>query len=268
MKSARLDLDTEDLAQLYERMSAERQYKAGQRLIHDLEVKEGEIVLDVGCGTGLLAEYVAAIVGSRGLVIGIDPLALRIEIAKRRTRSNLNFRVGNAYDLSEFSSDTFDIACMNAVFHWLPEKREPLLQIIRVLKKGGRLGISTGSKGSPNPLHSIKERVLSRGPYNQYPAASEAVAHRVSVEELASLLTLAGFEMMTIETRPIARHELTVEAAIRFSEASSFGNFLGHLPEELRAPARKDIRREFEQTGALASMSRERLRIVAVAVKP
>jgi len=40
MKSVSLDLDTEDLAQHYERVSAERQYKAGQRLIEALNVRE------------------------------------------------------------------------------------------------------------------------------------------------------------------------------------------------------------------------------------
>jgi arsenite methyltransferase len=268
MRSASLDLDTEDLAQLYERVSAERQYRAGQRLIEDLEVKEGESVLDLGCGTGLLAEYVAAIVGDGGLVIGLDPLAFRIEIAKRRTRSNLNFRIGDAYDLNEFSADTFDVVSMNAVFHWLPEKKGPLRQIIRVLKKGGRLGISTGAKDSPNPLHSIKERVLTRSPYNQYPSALETAVHRVSVQELSRLLTEAGFEIKMMTTRPSIRHELTAEDAIRFAEASSFGNFLGHLPANIRAQAREDIRRELEQPGVLAGISKDRSRLVAIAVKP
>jgi arsenite methyltransferase len=268
VKSVSLELDTEELAQLYERVSANRQYKAGQRLVGDLQVGEGETVLDLGCGTGLLAEYIAGVVGPSGTVTGIDPLPLRIEIAQRRNRFNLNFRIGNAYDLSEFAPDTFDAVCMNAVFHWLPEKLEPLRQSIRVLKKGGRLGISTGAKGSPNPLHSIKERVLSRAPYNQYPSASETVVHRVSVEELTSLLAQAGFEVKTMETRSVAPHELSAEAAIRFSEASSFGNFLGHLPAELRAAARADLKRELELPGAIATLARERSRLVAIAVKP
>jgi arsenite methyltransferase len=268
MKSVSLDLDTEDLAQLYERLSAERQYKAGQRLVEDLDLSEGESVLDLGCGTGLLAEYIAGIVGARGSVVGVDPLPFRIEIAKRKSRANLSFRVGNAYDLSDFAPDTFDAVCMNAVFHWFAEKTEPLRQTIRVLKKGGRVGISTGAKEGPNPLHSIKDRVLSRPPYNQYASALEPVVHRVTDRELKRLLREAGFEIKQIETRPNVRPELTAEAAIRFAEASSFGNFLGHLPANVRAQARDDILQELELPGVLAGISKARTRLVAVAVKP
>jgi hypothetical protein len=90
----------------------------------------------------------------------------------------------------------------------------------------------------------------------------------VSAEELTSLLARAGFEIKTIETRSVAPHELSAEAAIRFSEASSFGNFLGHLPAELRAAARADLKRELELPGAIATLARERSRLVAIAVKP
>jgi hypothetical protein len=109
---------------------------------------------------------------------------------------------------------------------------------------------------------------LSRAPYNRYPAAAEPVAHRVSAEELAGLLTEAGFAITSIETRPNVRPEMTAEAVIRFSEASSFGNFLGHLPAELRAPARAEIRRELEGTDILTGSYRNRQQLVALAIKP
>jgi arsenite methyltransferase len=266
MKAVSLDLDTEDLAQLYERVSADRQFKAGRRLIEELKVSVGESVLDLGCGTGLLAEYIAGIVGTGGSVTGIDPLPLRIEIAQGRARPNLSFKTGNAYDLSGFAPATFDAVCLNAVFHWLPEKKEPLRQIYRVLKSGGRIGISTGAKGSPNPLHEIKQRVLSRESYKEYPAAAQTAVHRVSAEELSSLLIEAGFTIQALEERPSPQPQLAPEAAIRFSEASSFGNFLGHLPAKLRERAREDLKRELEQTDVRAS--RERLRLIAIAVKP
>ena len=263
-----LDLDTEHLAAQYERVSLERQFKAGQRLVEEIGIRPGESVLDIGAGTGLLAEYVADIVGPNGLVIAIDPLHFRIEIAKRRARAYLRFKVGNAYDLSEFSENQFDAIYMNAVFHWLPEKREPLHQIFRILKEHGRLALSTGARGNPNPLHAITKRVLSRAPYNQHLAASEAGAHRVSADELTSLLQEAGFESIKVEARPRAPHHVSPEEAIVFSEASSFGNFLGHLPQELREKARDEIRRELEESQKLTAPARDRLWLIAVAIKP
>jgi arsenite methyltransferase len=265
MAPVSLELDTRLLAEDYDRISAQRQFRAGQRLIGELGIERGEKVLDIGAGTGLLAEYVAGTVGPLGAVVGIDPLPLRIEIAQRRAGRNLSFKVGNANDLSEFPEREFDVAYMNAVFHWLPDKRGPLRQVIRVLQKGGRLGISTAPRGNPNPLHQIRKRVMARPPYNQYPRAAGPVAYRVSVEELRELLTDTGFKIGKLETPMRIRPQATPEEFIQFSEASSFGNFLGNLPEELRASAREQIKRELQEAGPQEIPWRG---ILAIAVKP
>ncbi len=122
--------------------NVDRQFKSGQNLISELGVAPGETVLDVCSGTGLLAEFTADTVGITGAVMGIDPLPLRVELATRRSRSNLNFAVGDAKDLSSFPRASFDVVYLNAVFHWLHEKITPLRQFNRVLKAGGRLGIT------------------------------------------------------------------------------------------------------------------------------
>ena len=268
MSTVSLTLDTEELAHYYERISAAHQFKAGQILIGELAIMPGEKVLDVGSGTGLLAEYVAGLVGPAGSVVGIDPLPLRIALAQDKGRANLSFKVGTAYDLSEFPEACFDVVYLNAVFHWLPEKVEPLRQISRVLKRGGRLGLSTGSKDHPNQLQEIKAQVLAREPYSRYAEASHGGAHRVSRSELKDLLSQAGFEGKKIEVRPHVHHHPTPEAAIEFAEASSFGNFLGHLPEELRTAAREEIKHELEQFRTPEGIRREGARIIAVALKP
>src|SRR5215475_955223 len=263
-----LELDNELLAAQYERISLERQFVAGQRLLREVELLPGERVLDIGAGTGLLAEYAAGIVGAAGQVVGIDPLPLRIEIAQRKARSNLTFRVANAYDLSEFPDDSFNVAYMNAVFHWLPSKHEPLRQIVRILKRRGRLAISSGARGSPNPVHRIRESVLSRPPYNQYAAALEPVVYRVSADELDSLLRNAGFEVSKLLELSSVRQRVSPEEAMQFSEASSFGNLLGHLPAELRDQARREIKHELEREAQENPAPRMRVQLVAVATKP
>ena len=267
MSSVSLNLDNEVLARDYDRISAERQFKNGQILVSALGIVAGERVLDVGCGTGLLAEYVANLVGEAGGVLGIDPLPLRIEIAQRRVRLNLSFRVGDANNLSAIPAESFDVIYLNAVLHWLPEKLEPLRQMFRILRVGGRLGISTGSKNGPNRLQEIKARVLAREPYSRYPEGMQGRAYWISPDDLRALLVASGFTIRMIEERTNVQEFQSPEAIIRFSEASSFGNFLGHLPAELRDRARGEIASELAVLMP-AGLQRRRERIVAIAEKP
>jgi arsenite methyltransferase len=268
MSALSLTLDTPDLARHYENVSSNRQFKAGKILVEKLGIQSGDRVLDVGSGTGLLAEHVAAIVGPTGSVVAIDPLPLRIEIANKRAAPNLVFRVGDAYDLGGYGDATFDAVYLNAVLHWLPEKSGPLRQFHRLLDAGGRLGITTGSKEHLSPLQVIRQKVLAREPYARFPESRAGIAARTSVDELRDLLVQAGFEVRSIELAPKVMVHASADAAIDFSQASSFGNFLGHLPEALRRTAREEIRKEVEALRTPEGIRFENVRIFAVAEKP
>jgi len=263
-----LVLDTPALAEHYEQVSLDRQFAHGKKLVAKLGIASGERALDVGSGTGLLAEHVARIVGPSGAVVGVDPLPLRIEIARRKARANLSFQVGSADSLHAFADQSFDVVYLNAVFHWLPEKLTPLREFYRVLKPGGRLGITTGSREHPNTIQVVRQRVLSRPPYDRYPEIQGAFGHHVSVRELEQLLESAGFNAQSVSLEPNIQHHASAEALIEFSQASSFGNYLGHLPEALRSDARSELLRELEALRTPEGIRQEGVRIVAVAVKP
>jgi ubiquinone/menaquinone biosynthesis C-methylase UbiE len=268
MSRLSLALDTPDLAQHYEQASVDRQFKAGKELIERLQIKPGQQVLDIGAGTGLLAEHVAGIVGKTGSVTAIDPLPLRIEIAKRKARANLSFAVGDAYKLDGLAPESFDAIYLNAVFHWLPDKRTPLKSFLRLLKSGGRLGISTGSKDHVARLQAIKAEVLSRAPYNEHLQPEAGVSHRVSAGELGGLFEETGFRVVSIDVVPNTTLHATPEAAIEHSQASSFGNFLGHLPANLRDQAKAEILRELEKFRTPEGYRQDGARIFAIASKP
>ena len=95
-----VSLDTPALAAAFQTFVGDRQFSHGKLLVEDLALIAGERALDVGCGSGRLAAYVADIVGRDGIVHRIDPLPLRVEIAQRIERSNLKVAVGRAEDSS------------------------------------------------------------------------------------------------------------------------------------------------------------------------
>lgn len=267
MSALSLAFDTQRLAEKYEELSSDRQFVQGKHLVGELGIAEGERVLDIGCGTGALAEHVADLVGPSGSVAGIDPLPLRIEIAKRKARPNLGYRVGNAYALGEFPEEHFDAVYLNAVFHWLSEKEEPLQQIRRVLKPGGRLGLTTGSKEHPNRLQQVRREVLAREPYNVFPESRSGSPHWVSVPELVWLLDRAGFSIEKLDVRDNVISHADADTAIDFSQASSFGNFLGHLPGELREQALQEIKQELQAYLTPDGIRLEGRRIIAIAAR-
>jgi len=260
--------DNDALARDYETVSAERQFQGGQRLVSALAMQPGERVLDVGCGTGLLAEFIADQVGPSGSVVGIDPLPLRIELAQTKARPNLAFAVGNAYDLSSITSGSFDVVCLNAVFHWLPEKAGPMREFARVLRDGGRLGIGGVGKGEASVMRGALASVLMRAPFNRHRRGGD-LTHPVDVQEMRRLFVDAGFREPTIDESPFTQRFESPDAAIRYSEASSFGNLLGHLPEDLRESAREALMTELAAIAETdGSLLREGRRMIAIGIRP
>jgi SAM-dependent methyltransferase len=257
-----LSLDSDELARDYERISATRQFQSGQRLVADLGIEPGEHVLDLGCGTGLLAEHISEIVGPEGRVVGVDPLPLRIELARSKRRPNLSFEVGDAYDLDMLQDSSFDVVVMNAVFHWFPEKSRPLLE-----RPDGRVGIGTMVKGHRTCVGKIASKVLSEPPFDRFPRPREQLAFPVDAEQMRAFFEITGFSPSLIEVRESTRMWPSAEAAIRFSEASSFGNFLGHLPPELRSRARTTIRLRLQNLMTADGIVHHGQRLVATAVR-
>ena len=114
-----------------------------QKTLGFTEVKPGESVLDVGCGTGVLTRLAALVVGQTGYAVGIDPAAKMIGVAKKnalKEGSRAEFRLAVIEDLP-FEDNRFDCVLSSAMLHHLPPdlKVKGLSEVHRVLKPGGRL---------------------------------------------------------------------------------------------------------------------------------
>ena len=100
----------------------------------------GDRVLDVGCGTGVLAREAEARVGQSGRVSGLDLNEGMLAVA-RRLRPEIEWRQGDALDLP-FEDGAFDAVVSQFALMFLPEPVLALREMWRVLARGGRLAVA------------------------------------------------------------------------------------------------------------------------------
>ncbi|MGD0527877.1 MAG: methyltransferase domain-containing protein [Polyangiaceae bacterium] len=238
--------DTPHLAEAYDRLS-DTQLESGKRLVERLGVASGDRVLDVGCGTGRLARWIAERVGPQGTVVGVDPLPERIAIANANApggSSGPSFEVGQAENLGSFADESFDAVCLSAVFHWVENKPKALREIRRVLRPGGRMGVTTVPREliATGTVAKVFGPVIGRSPYAERADLSAlAVSRGPTVTELMNLVVESGLELTELHVVERTRTLPTGGEVVDFFEASSFGNFFRVVPEELRASLRADL---------------------------
>lgn len=132
-------------AKAYNKVSGP-QFEEGCQFIRDLNLSLGNKVLDMGCGTGLITKFIAHIVGSDGLVVGIDPDAQRIKIAKENCKdiSNVQFHVGSStLGFLHENEPYYDYHISTNAFHWVPEAEKSMYieKAYQCLRPGGQLAI-------------------------------------------------------------------------------------------------------------------------------
>ena len=122
--------------------------------IDALDLKPGEIVLDLGSGPGLDAFLAARRVGPGGRVIGIDMTPAMLERARAGAASagitNVEFRQGRLEALP-LADASVDAVTSNCVINLVPDKSVVFREIARVLRPGGRLVISDILLDGPLP---------------------------------------------------------------------------------------------------------------------
>ena len=109
------------------------------------QMKEGDVVVDLGSGAGNDAFIARRIVGEKGKVIGVDFTESMIEKARHNVEklgfNNVEFRQGDIEQLP-ISGNRVDVVLSNCVLNLVPNKRAVFSEIFRVLKPKAHFSIS------------------------------------------------------------------------------------------------------------------------------
>ncbi len=120
------------------------------RLLKMLELKKGNALLDLGCGTGWAVCHAAGMLEGQGRFVGVDLSEKMIDKARENVRglANTTFYVANAAALP-LDSDGFDHVICTWSFHHHDKPESTLAEVHRVLKPGGKVWILDASAEDP-----------------------------------------------------------------------------------------------------------------------
>lgn len=168
-------------------------------LVEIADVLPGQTVLDVACGTGIVARTVADRVGTTGHVIGVDLNENMLTVA-RRVAPDIEWREADVAELP-FPDRSFDAVLCQMAMMFFPDRTQALREMSRVAKRDGVVAVVVPSSLPSQPAYGPFVDVAARhaGPE----AASLLGAYWAcgDLDELAGLVRAAGLRIVATRTR-------------------------------------------------------------------
>ncbi len=176
-------------------------------LVHHIQPRPGEKLLDVGAGTGAVAIAAAQRVGSSGRVFAVDlsgPMLDRAEThAAKMVLSNIDFYEMDGAHL-EFRNGYFDHVAGSFALQYLDSPEAALRSWLRVLRPGGTIAFTSFGTDPFSPLAGLLRSHLEEGGYS---AGAPLPWDRLTdPAACATLLERAGAVEVAAEQRPMGYH--------------------------------------------------------------
>ncbi|HET8648583.1 MAG TPA: class I SAM-dependent methyltransferase, partial [Gemmatimonadales bacterium] len=133
----------------------------GEPLLDAAAVGPGDRVLDLACGTGIVARLARKRVGSGGKVVGVDVNAPMLAVA-REAGPEVEWREGNAMSLPLADDEVFDVVTCQQGLQFFPDRDAAAREMFRALTPNGRLAVSTWRTDEEFPFLRELRRIAER----------------------------------------------------------------------------------------------------------
>lgn len=124
------------------------------------QIRKGDKVLDVACGTGVLACSAADLVGLQGSVVGLDPNADMLAVARSKS-TKIEWAEGKAESMP-FADDSFDAVVSQFGLMFFDDRPGAFREMMRVLRSGGRLAVAVCDAVEHSPGYSTLAELLQK----------------------------------------------------------------------------------------------------------
>ncbi len=189
-----------DGAQFYEDIFVKALFERWVDLTLDAaEVAPGDKVLDVGCGTGVLARHASVRVGGTGQVCGIDSSPEMLGVAQERT-SGVDLRIASVEEIP-FADGHFDAVVCQFSMMFFEDRMVALGEMCRVLRPGGRMGVAVWSGLSANQANALEIEVIEKELGEEAANAIRVPFSLGNPAHLQSLFERSGLSAVKVQTK-------------------------------------------------------------------
>lgn len=174
-------------------------------LIQAADPGPGERILDVGCGTGIVARQVASWPGVNGAITGLDLSSNMLAVARAtatREGAAIEWREGSAEQLP-FPEGSFEIVLCQFALMFFADKAAALAEIRRVVTAGGRVVLSVWQGLERHPFYQTLHHVIQQ---RLGISALQDIFALGNADELRAMMLRAGFQRTEIEPMSMTAH--------------------------------------------------------------
>ncbi len=148
--------------EMYERWLVAPLFRPWAELtLDEVNLASGDRLLDIACGTGIVARVAKERLGEGAYIVGIDVSPDMLAVA-RRAAPNIDWRQGNAAALPLQEGEQFNVVVCQQGLQFFPDKPAAVAQMRRALMPGGRLAISTWRSDDEIPFFRELRRIAER----------------------------------------------------------------------------------------------------------